>query len=93
VTARSCRIAGVARAHTHALLDIFHRSSMASMITDSNCIISLPRRTDRIFAGGPRCCPAGRGSQNGRICYAQSDEPEEIPAAVVIATVFCARQT
>jgi hypothetical protein len=33
-----CRIAGVARAHTHALLDIFHRSSMAAVIADSNCI-------------------------------------------------------
>jgi hypothetical protein len=38
---RTCRIADVARAHTHALPDIFHRSSMDAMIADSNCIFPL----------------------------------------------------
>ncbi len=39
VSSLICRIAGVARAHSHALPDIFHRSSMAAMIADSNRII------------------------------------------------------
>lgn len=30
-----CRIADVASTHTHALLGIFHRSSMAAVIADS----------------------------------------------------------
>jgi hypothetical protein len=38
---RTCRIADVAQAHTHALLGILDRGSMAAMIAEFDCVISL----------------------------------------------------
>jgi hypothetical protein len=50
--ASACRRAGVARVHTHALLDIFHRISMAAMIAGSNCIIPLSGQAVPTLRGG-----------------------------------------
>jgi hypothetical protein len=53
---RSCRIARVARTHTHALLDIFHRSLMAAaMIASSTASLR--------YQGKPLCrlCVVGGG--------------------------------
>jgi hypothetical protein len=46
-TAPARHVGGACRAHTHALLDIFPRSSLDAMIADSNCIIPLSGRAER----------------------------------------------
>jgi hypothetical protein len=67
--ARICRIEYVAQVHAHALLGIFDRSSMAAMIVDSTCAISLSGQAERrLGTGGDRALRAVRRTQNGQIC-------------------------
>ena len=57
--ARYCRIAGVARSHTQALLDIVHRSSMAAAIADSTASLPLSGQADRRLPAASQLCRQG----------------------------------
>jgi hypothetical protein len=55
---RSCRIAGVAEAHTHTVLSIFHRSLMAAMIADSTALFPYQDKPNAESALGDDCMVA-----------------------------------